>query len=160
MSRRLPARIVERIVQPGVWIGNLTRVRGYDACSHGTQSIQRMHPARATIPSGMSIIYTLKKLVDPIAARAEETQLKKAREDVRRQQSGDPPAPPEADTDGAAPLRFRCRCCGMEQARGAYCPVCLADTMEPLEAPAVETGTARGSQARTGKPGDPPLQNG
>jgi len=86
------------------------------------------------ILSGMSIIYTLKKIVDPIAAREEDAQLKKAREEARQQQSGDPPSPPGAGPGGAAaPSRFRCRCCGVEDAQGAYCPGCLADTMEPSE---------------------------
>ena len=76
----------------------------------------------------MSIVYTLKKIVDPAAAREEEAQLKKAREAVRQQESGDPPEPgaePEAE-----PTRWRCRCCGVEDEQGAYCPECLADTME------------------------------
>jgi rubrerythrin len=76
----------------------------------------------------MSIVYTLKKLVDPAAAREEEAQLKKAREEVRQQQSGAPPDPgaePEAEA-----TRWRCRCCGVEDKQGGYCPECLADTME------------------------------
>jgi rubrerythrin len=78
----------------------------------------------------MSIVYTLKKIVDPAAAREEEAQLKKAREEVRQQQSGDPPEP-GAEPEGPAP-RWRCHCCGVEDEQGGYCPECLADTMELL----------------------------
>jgi hypothetical protein len=78
----------------------------------------------------MSIIHTLKKLVDPIAAREEDARLKKTREARRQQQSGDPPTGSSAD--GAEPARFRCRCCETEDTQGVYCPQCLADTMEPV----------------------------
>jgi lipopolysaccharide biosynthesis regulator YciM len=70
----------------------------------------------------MSIIYTLKKIVDPIAARQEEAERKAQREEVRQQQAGDPP-------------RYRCRTCGLEDSQGVYCPECLADTMERVAAP-------------------------
>jgi hypothetical protein len=66
----------------------------------------------------MSIVYTLKKAVDPITARAEEAERTRKREEPRREAEGDPPV-------------FRCRVCEREAPERSYCPVCLADTMEP-----------------------------
>ncbi|HXU04288.1 MAG TPA: hypothetical protein VN903_25180 [Polyangia bacterium] len=66
----------------------------------------------------MSIVESLKKLVDPVQAREEAEEWRKAREQPKREQSGDPP-------------RFTCRICGHVSEEKAYCPECLADTMEP-----------------------------
>ena len=69
----------------------------------------------------MSIISTLNKLVDPIQARQQEEERKRAREQSQRENAGDPP-------------RFACRVCGHVDIEKSYCPECLADTMEPLPA--------------------------
>jgi rubrerythrin len=66
----------------------------------------------------MSILYTLKKLVDPNQARLEEAERKKRREMKKREAPGDPPV-------------YVCRVCGARSTEGAYCPQCLADTMTP-----------------------------
>ncbi len=66
----------------------------------------------------MSFIHTLKKLVDPIAARREEQRREAERERDGAQADGEPP-------------RFVCRLCGLEGETEDYCPVCLAPTMEP-----------------------------
>jgi rubrerythrin len=67
----------------------------------------------------MSIVESLKKLVDPVQVRQEEEERRRQREQPKREHAGDPP-------------RFACRICGHESADKAYCPDCLADTMEPL----------------------------
>ncbi len=67
----------------------------------------------------MSIIETFKKVVDPIAARQKEAELKREREQPQREAEGDPPL-------------YRCRVCGLEAPERGYCPECLADTMEPV----------------------------
>ena len=67
----------------------------------------------------MSIIDTLQKVVDPIAARQKEAELKAKREQPVREADGDPPL-------------YRCRVCGIEGTDRTYCPACLADTMEPV----------------------------
>jgi rubrerythrin len=64
----------------------------------------------------MSIVESLIKLVDPVQAQAREEERRVAREQPKR--------------DDAAPPLFACRVCGHRSADGAYCPVCLADTME------------------------------
>jgi rubrerythrin len=64
----------------------------------------------------MSIVESLRKLVDPVEARAREEELRVTREQPKR--------------DDAAPPLFVCRVCGHRSADGSYCPVCLADTME------------------------------
>ncbi len=77
---------------------------------------------RATLGPAMSIIHSLKKLLDPNQARLEEAERKAKREIPKREASG----------DGG---RFRCRVCGHEAEERAYCPTCLADTMEPIAKP-------------------------
>ncbi len=66
----------------------------------------------------MSIVESLKKLVDPVQAREREEELRKKREQPQRDHSGDPP-------------RFVCRICGHVSDDKSYCPECLADTMQP-----------------------------
>ena len=63
----------------------------------------------------MSIIQSLTKLVDPVQAKEQAEELRKAREQPKREHSGDPP-------------RFSCRICGHVSEDKAYCPECLADT--------------------------------
>ena len=105
--------------------------------AHGHQAkripwANRAHPApvsrRAWRPAGlgacasfrhMSIIESLVKLVDPIQARQQEEERRRAREQPNRDNSCDPP-------------RFACRICGHLSADKGYCPDCLADTMEPI----------------------------
>lgn len=67
----------------------------------------------------MSIIESLKRLVDPVQVRQEEAERKAAREQPKREHDGDPP-------------QFACRVCGQVGADRSYCPECLADTMEPV----------------------------
>jgi rubrerythrin len=67
----------------------------------------------------MSIIDTLKRVVDPITARQEEAERKARRAQPVREAEGDPPL-------------YRCRVCGTESADRTYCPECLADTMEAM----------------------------
>jgi rubrerythrin len=68
----------------------------------------------------MSIVHTLKKIVDPMQARLEEAQRKKTRERKEQEVPGEPPV-------------YVCRVCGARSNEGAYCPRCLADTMSPRE---------------------------
>jgi rubrerythrin len=70
----------------------------------------------------MSIVESLVRLVDPSQARQLEEERRKAREQPKR------------DADGEPPL-FACRICGHVSADKAYCPECLADTMEPAPRP-------------------------
>ena len=69
----------------------------------------------------MSIIESLVKLVDPIQARQQQEEQRRTREEPKRTHAGDPP-------------RFACRVCGFVGDDKAYCPECLADTMEPVTA--------------------------
>ena len=78
-------------------------------------------PARATIRFTMSIIDTLKRIIDPNQARIEEYDRKRQRERKEREASGDP-------------QHFACRVCGHEGPEPEYCPHCLADTMRPAKA--------------------------
>jgi hypothetical protein len=68
----------------------------------------------------VSIIHTLKKLVDPAGARQEAAELKRRREQ------------PTREDDGAPPARFRCRVCRRVGPEATFCPDCLAGTMVPL----------------------------
>ncbi len=70
----------------------------------------------------MSIIESLRKLVDPVQLRQEQEERKALRET------------PVKETAGAPPV-FVCRVCGHTDIQDAYCPVCLADTMSRQELP-------------------------
>jgi hypothetical protein len=63
----------------------------------------------------VSIVESLIKLVDPVAAHAREEERRVLREEPKR--------------DDAAPPMFACRVCAHRSPDGSYCPVCLADTM-------------------------------
>lgn len=65
----------------------------------------------------MSIVHTLKKLVDPLQAQKEEAELEARRNPTLQKESADPPS-------------FVCKVCGHEDRVGEYCPNCLALTME------------------------------
>ena len=68
----------------------------------------------------MSIVESLKKLVDPVAARAAEALRRSEREQPARDDAGPPPA------------HFACRVCGYRGSEPEFCPTCLAGTMRPL----------------------------
>ena len=68
----------------------------------------------------MSIVESLKKLLDPLQARLEEQERKSLREQPKKEVPGDPPS-------------HVCRVCGHASADESYCPKCLADTMEPVK---------------------------
>jgi hypothetical protein len=75
----------------------------------------------------MSIIQTLKKIVDPIRAREEERDRKSRRAQHRREVAG--AGPPQEEVE---PPRFVCRVCNQISSEGSYCPHCLSDTMSPV----------------------------
>lgn len=66
----------------------------------------------------MSIVESLKRLVDPVQARKEEAERRRGREQRPRETEG-PPA-------------FRCRVCGGLGRDAMFCADCLAATMEPV----------------------------
>jgi hypothetical protein len=68
----------------------------------------------------MSIVESLKRLVDPVQARREEAERKSAREQPIREAETRPPA-------------FRCRVCGQLGRDAMFCADCLAATMEPID---------------------------
>jgi rubrerythrin len=71
----------------------------------------------------MSIVESLKKLVDPVAARVAEEQRRKQREQPTRDDAGPPPA------------NYACRICGYRGSEPEFCPTCLAGTMRPASRP-------------------------
>jgi len=76
----------------------------------------------------MSILWTLRKFVDPIQYGIEEDARRRQRETLQvTPQPGDGgPRVPPAQAEGAL---FRCRVCGHEEKDGRFCPRCLAGTM-------------------------------
>lgn len=78
----------------------------------------------------MSILYTLRRWIDPNAWRDEQ-------EDLRRQREDWPPDVEPDDVDTAPPpptrarIEYRCRICDYTSERGEFCPHCLASTMQP-----------------------------
>lgn len=69
----------------------------------------------------MSIIESLKKLVDPSGAREDAAERISLRELPVRENTGPPPS-------------FACRVCGHLGPEPAFCPRCLAQTMRPAPA--------------------------
>ena len=88
----------------------------------------------------MSIVESLLKIIDPVQAQAREQERRIAREQPKRERDGDPP-------------RFVCRVCGEQDIQNAYCPQCLADTMQA--APAAKPDGAAKPEAE-GTPDDQP----
>jgi hypothetical protein len=76
-------------------------------------------PARARLVR-VSIIESLTKLVDPMAAREREAE----RERLRAGSQQTPAGPPKT---------FECRVCGYLGPEPSYCPSCLAETMRPSD---------------------------
>jgi rubrerythrin len=68
----------------------------------------------------MSLIERLTKIVDPAEARRREEERRKDREQPQR-----------AD-DAAPPHAYQCRVCGHVGDEEAYCPTCLAETMQKV----------------------------
>ncbi len=68
----------------------------------------------------MSIIESLTKLVDPLAAREQEAERERLRAQPRRTDAGPPPT-------------FECRVCGHLGPEPSFCPECLAETMRPTD---------------------------
>jgi rubrerythrin len=68
----------------------------------------------------MSIIESLKKLVDPVAAREDAAELERLRQKDGRSEAGPPPT-------------FECRVCGYLGPQPDFCPECLAQTMRPAD---------------------------
>jgi rubrerythrin len=67
----------------------------------------------------MSIVESLKRLVDPVQVQREEAQRQSEREQPLREAEGDPPL-------------YACRVCGYQGTDAMFCPDCLAGTMEPV----------------------------
>ena len=68
----------------------------------------------------MSIVESLKRLVDPVQVRKEEAERKRAREQPIREAEIGPPG-------------FSCRVCGQLGRDAMFCADCLAATMEPAK---------------------------
>jgi Smr domain-containing protein len=68
----------------------------------------------------VSIIESLTKLVDPVAAREREAERERLRSQPRKTASGPPPT-------------FECRVCGHLGPEPSFCPDCLAETMRPSD---------------------------
>lgn len=85
--------------------------------------------------SPMLIIWSLKRLFDPQSYFWEESEREAEREQPDDSESGDPPGFAVEASDakpGISGAGFSCRVCGYKSADDAYCPECLADTMQPV----------------------------
>lgn len=84
----------------------------------------------------MSIVETLRRLVDPIAHREVQAERERDRRLARRIDVAD------GDEGGRASATppttwYACRVCGHRSRDDAYCPTCLADTMR-VETPTID----------------------
>ena len=77
----------------------------------------------------MSIVESLRRLVDPVEARARQEELRIQREQPIREADGDPPI-------------YECRVCGHRGTETDYCPTCLAETMVRVDLVKGETRDA------------------
>ena len=99
----------------------LTSSGKYPSLSGGAGAFGLDPPAPSGQDHVVSIVESLKKLVDPVRARQEEEERRADRER------------PDADDDGGPPPpKRRCRVCGHEGPERQFCPDCLAETMRPL----------------------------
>ena len=80
----------------------------------------------------MSLMWSLKRFIDPAQWLREEWDRRSAREDKEGEPKADDPPPqlvmPEETVRVAE--RGACRTCAWESASGEFCPKCLADTMQ------------------------------
>jgi hypothetical protein len=80
----------------------------------------------------MSLLWVLRKYIDPVGHR-------QVQEDLRRQREDWPPDANPNDVDlklrpaPASAQVYRCRLCGAEGPEPRYCHFCLAETMKPVE---------------------------
>jgi hypothetical protein len=88
----------------------------------------------------VSIVESLRRLVDPVEARARQEELRIQREQPIREADGDPPS-------------YACRVCSYRGAEPDYCPTCLAETMVRVNDPAgdLPKGETRGASAKAGE---------
>jgi hypothetical protein len=82
----------------------------------------------------VSIIESLQKLVDPIAAREQAAELERLRKGSGKRSAGPPPT-------------FECRVCGHLGPEPDFCPVCLAQTMRPSDKVAPPIAAPTGEEA-------------
>jgi hypothetical protein len=81
----------------------------------------------------VSILESLTKLVDPVAARAQEAERERLRTPARQSPAGPPPT-------------FECRVCGYLGPEPSFCPTCLAETMRPSDRTAPAPAQAPASE--------------
>jgi hypothetical protein len=81
----------------------------------------------------MSIIWTLRKYIDSIEHRDEESAQERDRRLSRRQGLGDGDDEHEPTPAPATAAAYECRVCGHRSGDEAYCPECLADTMVRID---------------------------
>ena len=78
----------------------------------------------------MSLMWTLRKLVDPVQWLRESWERRSAREDKPGEpKDGGTPALVVESIERPAE-KWACRMCAYSSESGAYCPRCLADTMQ------------------------------
>ena len=108
---------------PGSNAGNTPRPlhRRGGVLDEGPAGLDKSAPSRVDSPEKMSIVYTLKKLVDPIRARQNQDEYSGHLQQAGRQNAG-------------PTTTFECGFCGYRHTNGSYCPECLADTMRVVSA--------------------------
>lgn len=68
----------------------------------------------------MSLVEKLIKVVDPAEAKRREEERRKDREQPQKADASDPPH------------GYECRVCGHQGDESAFCPTCLAETMQKI----------------------------
>jgi hypothetical protein len=78
----------------------------------------------------MSILWALRKFVDPVEHVLEDGERKQALEPEEDRDPGTVPPRSPGPLPEPVTLNYRCRVCSHESGRGDFCPRCLAATME------------------------------
>jgi rubrerythrin len=78
----------------------------------------------------MSLMWTLRKWIDPEYRRDEE-ERRRLRETLMPEEPGGPGDDPPIREVPAKHAHFHCRVCGHRGNEPEFCPRCLAGTMQP-----------------------------
>lgn len=78
----------------------------------------------------MSLMWKLRKFIDPAEYEKEDEARRRQRELLEPEKTADGGEPPVKRIE-TTPRAFKCRVCGHRELDQQFCPKCLAGTMRP-----------------------------
>jgi hypothetical protein len=102
----------------------------------------------------VSIVDSLRRLVDPVAAREHAARMERLRKPPRDDAQGGSRGGAGKNATGKA---YECRVCGLVGTAPDFCPECLAQTMRPTDKPLPLSSAPRPGAESSGAetPGEP-----